>query len=246
MLKFSSKKAQKQLEDAVKKINKNLKVHIDAALSDLAHSAFASIQSKAQQELKRTRQDYLSGLKMEKIGENSYLITLEGDWPNALESGFSPYNLTDRLLQSNKTVGVGKRSGESWVQTSKEGNKYAHVPMQRHSSGTSDMAQAIKKMTAKNLQGFDQKLTQTFKDSSGNPLSGKVAVGRSDEANYDRLVKYQKVGQNNNVQNVYINYRTISEKGKPWQHPGWKGAHFFEQAEKDLMRNIDQIIKRSL
>lgn len=39
------------------------------------------------------------------------------------------------MLNSDKTVQTGSRSGEKWVQTNKEGKKYAAVPIENFEIG---------------------------------------------------------------------------------------------------------------
>lgn len=247
----SLKKMEKSLEDIAPQVENEL----NQAIRDVAHSAYANIIAKAQKELGSTRQDYLKGVQFMELENNTYLITLEGSWPQKLEDGFAPYNLTDVLLKSKKIVEVGRRSGMPWVQESKEGKKFAYVPLQRQpftkrEGKMGDMAEDIRKMTAQNSKGRKQKLTSIFKDSEGNPLEGKVAIGRSENPLVDGLVKYQKNYVNDKgkvtTQSVYINYRAVSEAGEAWQHPGFKGLHAFEDTEKMVVEQINQILRTLL
>lgn len=255
-IKESLAKLQKDLESLAPSIEKE----IGNAIKDASYAAYASIVSQAQNKLNSTRQEYLKGLSITDIGDNSYLIELDGDVANKLEDGYSGFDMTPGMLASQKMVEVGSRAGHPWVQKSvpqgkmKETHKYAHVPLQRqpHSKapGAADMAQAVREMSAVNGKGRTQKLTSVFKDADGNAIEGKVAIGKSDNSKYDGLVKYQKIYQNangkNTVQSIYINYRTVSEKGKPWMHPGYAGIKAFQEAEKELEKNLDAIVKSLL
>lgn len=247
----------KKLEKSLENIAPSVEDAINAAVKDLAYASYASIVAKAQAELTTTRQDYLNGLDFIDLGGNNFVITLDGDWANSLEEGFSSFDMTSKMLASSKMVEIGNRAGSSWVQTSqpkgkeKETHKFAHVPFERNptskAAGTSNMADAIREMTATNAAGMKQKLTSIFKDGSGNPMQGKVAVGKSENPMVDGLTKYQKTYINESgkstTQSVYINYRTVSENGKPWIHPGFKGLKAFEEAEKEIVKQIDNILR---
>lgn len=269
---FSVAEAMKKLQKELSGLAPSLEVEVNQAVKGLAHAAYASIVSKAQKELSSTRQDYLKGLEFIDLGDNNFLITLDGDKAVHLEDGYPSFNMTPGMLASNKTVSVGSRAGQPWVQTSKpkgkdgETHKFARVPLEQHphskSAKTSNMADAIKALTATNLNGMEQKLTKIFKYPDGSVAEGKVAViggpnskmssktahalGNSTDTKLQGLVKYQKVYKNKEgketVSSIYINYRTVSEKAKPWIHPGFKGLKAFEEAEKDIATQIDKIV----
>lgn len=249
--------------DALKKLGRELDVlapRVEAefqdAIKDLAYAAYASVVSEAQSKLDTTRQDYLKGLKFEELGDHTYLIMLEGNLPNKIEQGWGPFDMTPGLLGSQKHVSVGPRAGEAWVQHTKAtketpSHRFAHVPIQHNPNSAAaqknDLAESIKAMTARNARGRKQKLTSIFKGLDGAPLQGKVAVGTSDNPLTDQLVKYQQVSKAANgkdvVSSVYITYRTVSDAGKPWIHPGFDGVHAFDHLERDLDRQITEIIK---
>lgn len=227
---------------------------MNQAIKDTANAAYASIVAKAQQELHSTRQDYIKGLTFEELGNNTYLITLEGDFANALEKGYSGFDVREGMLKSEKVVGVGSRTGQKWVQTGKDGHKFAHVPFEHrpHSKApqAADLNQAIKKLTAKNKMGEDQKFTKIFKDASGRPMEGRVASVKKVDGfpQLDGIAKYQKIYKNETtgketVQSIYMTFRTVSENGDSWRHPGYQGLHAFDEAEKWVEEQIDNIIK---
>ncbi len=248
----------KQLEKSLEGLAPAVEAEINSAVKDVAYAAYATIMAKAQAELHSTRQDYIKGLEFIDLGDNNFVISLDGELANHLEDGYPSFNMVPKMLASSKIVEVGSRAGQSWVQSSspkgnKPSHKFAHVPFERKpfsAEGTSNMADAIKAMTATNSRGRKQKITSIFKDEGGTPLEGKVAIAKSDNPLLNGLVKYQKKYINDKgeetVQSVYINYRTISENGKPWMHPGWKGLKAFEEAEKEIVKQLDQIIKTLL
>ena len=250
--------------ESLERLNKTLEgiapaveVGINDAIRGVAEAAYASIVAKAQSQLQSTRQDYLSGLRFENLDDNSYMISLEGEWANKLEEGFGAYDLRTVLLKSTKTVEVGSRSGQPWVQTGKKGQKYAHVPFEHQpfakAGRAGDMAEAVQSLTGINVKGNLQALTKVFRDMDGKPLEGRVAVahlGSVKDPRLENLTKYQSVVTDKNgkqrVQSTYLTYRTISELGKPWIHPGYDGVQAFQDAEREIQAQIDKIINTML
>ena len=176
------------------------------------------------------------------------LVSLEGEWANKIEAGFSGFSMKDILLNSKKIVQVGKRSGSPWVQRSKQNNRFAHVPIDHKpfskEAKTSDLNAVLKKMTGYGRNGVNQRITKIFKDPHGNALEGKVAVGRSENPLLDQIVKYQKTYPDKKVtQSIYITYRTVSDLSKGWKHKGYQGLKAFEETEKWVATEIDNIIK---
>lgn len=232
-----------------------VEAELQEAVKMATYGAYAKIVAEAQEKLQSTRQDYLKGLSIETIGPNQYLINLQGNFSEALERGWEAFDMRQKMLKSTKTVEVGSRSGLPWVQTGKKGQKYAHVPFEHKpfskAPGASDMAALLRGIQTTNASGRKQKLTAIFTDPSGKALQGKVAkVGKGEVNSKDLegLVKYQKVTKNektgkDTVSSVYMTYRTVSENGKAWMHPGNPGLHAFEQAEKWLDTEIDNILR---
>lgn len=231
----------------------NLAPWIEAELQDavknLAHAAHTSMISEIQSRRMSpgNRQDYLKGLKFVDIGDDSYLIYLEGDWANKLEEGFEPYDMKDTLLKSTKIT----TSGEPWVKTNKKGKKYASVPFsfKPHSKdvGSGDLASDIKSLVAKNSKGKMQAITKTFKDIDGNAIQGRVAsIKNAENENLSGLTKYQHVSDSGKVSSMYMTFRVISEDSKGWQHPGFAGHKIFEDVEKYVDQEMENILTNLL
>lgn len=243
---------------ALYSLAESLEGEFNQSIADIAHGAHARIIAEAQEKLHSTRQDYLKGLSFEKIGKNEYLISLDGDFANALEKGWAPYDMRTSLLKSKKTVSVGSRAGLPWVQLSKKGKKFAHVPLEKkptNSGGATDLASAMRNIKIENAAGKKQRITQIFKDINGNPMEGKVAVARGLTADIgagfkdlEALTKYQRVYKNEQtgkerVESTYISYRTISENGSGWMNKGNDGLKAFEQTEQWIDKQIEAILK---
>lgn len=240
------------------RLSEEAEAQMKAAIGDLAHAAHAMVVAKAQAELHTTRQDYLKGLTFEKLDEDSYLISLDGDYQNKLEEGYPPFDMKPGMLASKKIVRVGRRSGLPWVQKSEEdGHRYAYVPLERKPFSKApkgrDMADAIKQLSAYNRQGRMQKITQLFKDPSGKALQGMVAVAKDTGIkDLEGLVKYQRTYKTQTgkekTESIYINYRVVSEAvgAEAWRHPGFPGVKAFEDAERFVETELDNILRHFL
>lgn len=229
------------------------------SVAEAVEAAFASIVAKVQAKLKSTREEYLKGLKIDKIGPFAWVIYLEGDFANSLESGKGSFDMKPGMLASTKTVEVGKRAGQPWVKKGKDGHRYASVPMDHNPNATgNDYAQhlggIIKNFKAPNsATGMQQKLTSVFKDRAGNPLEGQVAnVSGHGIKDLENLIKYQKVYTSQKgkkmTSSIYRTYRVVSDNSKDgsWIHPGFAAIRAFDEAQKMLETEIDSILKKVL
>ena len=248
-IKLNAIESIRSLKRSLEGLTPKLKKEFDKSVAELAKAAHAQIISHAQSKLKGSKEDYLKAVRFEQLSPTEFAISLEGDWANMLEEGFPAYDLSAKLLRSNSSVKSGPNSGDSWVKTSKEGNKYAKVPFQRSESMSAkgaSLGEALQQMTAQNSRGRKQRITELFTDPAGNALEGKVAVGTSDNPMFDRLVKYQERTTEGDLRSVYVNYRTVSSAGKKWVHPGYLGVHAFEEAEKQIEKELNKIISQFL
>lgn len=247
--KFRAEALGKSIENLAPQVEEE----INAAVKNLAHAAYTAMVAKIQsmQISDKSRKDYLKGLNFSDLGDDSYLIHLDGEWANKLEEGFGPYGMREMLLKSKKIVQVGSRAGQPWVRTAKAGHKYAAVPMEHRPSAnpTGDLGRDIKNLMAMGKNGKVQSIGTVFKDAEGKPLSGKVAtVSKADATtpNLAGLTKYQHVHKSGKVSSVYMTYRMISEKGKDWKHPGHKGYLLFKEAQDFVEKEMDNIIQTLL
>lgn len=247
-VKLTAEKLGKDLEQASEAAIEE----INRAVGDIAKAAHASMVAQIQSTRMSpdNRQDMLRGLQFEDLGDNTYVIFMEGDWANKLEGGFPSYDMKKTLLSSNKTVKVGSRAGEKWVRENKQGKKYAAVPFDiKKTSGkkTGDLSTDLKQMVAKNRQGQEQKLTKVFKDSLGNPIAGRVARSSHPEnPMLKNVTKFQHVSEKGRVSSIYMTWRMVSENSTGWNHPGFEGYHFFETAEREIEAELENIINTIL
>ncbi len=246
-LKLRAEALAKSIENLAPRVEEEL----NEAVKNLAYAAHSAMVNKIQTMSMdpKNRSDYLKALKIQDLGKDSYLISLDGDWANKLESGFGGYSLKDVLLKSTKIVKVGSRAGEPWVRKAKDGHKYAAVPLQHKSGspsgGSGDLATDIKKMIGEDQAGNQQRMTQIFKDVDGNPRSGKVATLAPNQQvakNLQGLTKYQYVHPTGRVSTLYMTFRIISENSTGWMHKGFEGYHLFKEAQDFVEKEMDRII----
>lgn len=249
MTDISFKIRAEQLGKTLENLAPQVEDEINQAVKNLAHAAYTAIAAKVQNSSMSdsSRADYLNGLKFSDLGEDAYLIHLDGEWANKLENGFGSYSIRDVLLKSKKTVGVGPRAGEPWVRTAKDGHKWAIVPFEHkpHANPSGDLGKDIKNLMAKGVNGQVQNIDKIFKNADGNAIHGKVAsVNASDTTNPNLagLTKFQHVHKSGKVSSIYMTFRGISETGKDWVHPGSPGRQYFEEARRFIEKEMDNII----
>jgi hypothetical protein len=246
-----------QLGLDLENLGEELEEQFQEDIKNLAQGAYAQIIASVQAKGGAKASDYLKGLTFDVIGENTYLISLEGSYPNKIEDGWQAYDMREAMLKSQKIVQIGTRTGQPWVQISKKGHKYAHVPMEKkpfsRAAGASDMAAAIRGIQVQNQAGDMQKITKIFTDTFGKPLQGKVAVAKNIKGldkNLNNLVKYQQILKDKSgkerVASAYLVYRTISENGKAWKGPAFEGIKAFIEAEKWLDTELENVLKAYL
>lgn len=240
-----------QLGKSLKNLAPQIQAELEQAVGNLATAAYAAMIAKVQGMSMdpKNRQSYLKSLHFKDLGDATWLIYLDGDWPNKLEEGYGPYSIRDQLLKSTKTVEVGSRAGLPWVRKNKKGGKYAAVPFEHKPFSGEKMAgnlgDDIKKIMVKNRSGSEQPITQIFNDENGKPIHGKVATAHGvGIANLEGLTKYQSVSDKGAVSSVYMTYRMVSENSSAsWQHPGFGGYQLFKEAEQYVNAELANIIK---
>lgn len=243
-----------ELGKSLKNMAPQVQAELEQAVANLANAAYAGMIAKVQSMSMdpKNRQAYLKSLKFEDLGDATWMIYLDGDWPNKLEEGFGSYNIKDVLLKSTKTVEVGARAGLPWVRKNKKGQKFAAVPFEHKPfSGekmAGNLADDIKRMMGRNQSGSLQPLTEIFNDANGKPIHGKISSHTTDNTpkNLEGLVKYQHVHDSGKVSSIYMTYRMVSENSSGWTHPGHKGYQLFKEAEQYVQTELRNILNTLL
>jgi hypothetical protein len=108
---------------------------VNDGLASLTQQAEAKAKDYASTRLHATRQQYESALNAVQLGPNKWAIVLNADAAQ-LEEGYASYDMKPGMLNSNAIVQSGKNAGKKWVRTSKDGYKYAIVPMDQSNTGS--------------------------------------------------------------------------------------------------------------
>lgn len=219
-------------------ISEAMNVNLENAINTLAYSAYDEAVRLAQSRLKQTRADYINNLKFKELGSNSYIIYLEGEWPNKVEDGFGPYDMkTDLLTGPN---------AQKWAARGRF--NYNVVPFgirpdaQAQPTNVTSLAEAAKQLIKD--RGLDKVITSA---NTGKPLEGMVAsIRNTGIKNLEGLTKIQKV-YNKTVQSHYMTFRAVkSTQVASWFHPGYKGAKIFPDVERYVMEEVDNILRTLL
>ena len=238
----------KDLEKTLESLGDQFEAEMEAFVSGVANGTYAHIVSNVQSRIGSNyqRQEYMKALDFQQDGPTSYTISL-GEAAESLEEGYPGYDMRSTLLNSSKVVAVGSRSGEPWVQHNQAGGRFAHVPFSHSPSkkSGSNLSSDINKLLVTNAQGIKQRITKTFRDEGGHPLSGKVAVAKNTGSKkLEGLVKGQHVYPSKAVGTSYTTFRTISDStGSGWKHPGFEGLGLFEEANKWLEEQLESGFK---
>jgi hypothetical protein len=190
-------------------------------------------QQEAQQRLQSTRTDYLLGLSFDSIKypyENNPFcgaVVLQGKVANALEKGWSPFDMKIGFSKSFKKITT---SGGGW---------YLTIPMRHSTPGAFMYGRAMPPdiyIEAKKLPNWGN-----IKVSGGQLTSW---TGYQHKNNiYDRLTKIQK-DYGKTKQSQYYTFRRVSNHSDPlsWWHPGFGGVNIAQGLESFS----ETIFKRTL
>jgi hypothetical protein len=235
---------------------------IETLLDNLAAAARAKWIGEAQGKLHGTAQDYIRGLQEVVSERGQRTITLLGWLPNALEQGMDSFDM-----------GPGLLSGKS-AHISADGSRYAHIPFRHGSAGS--LGQAGKPMgermgpqgsmsrarMAEGMMGAtDAKALGRMIYDAAKKLKGKQALPAGMTSAlapwhktdiYAGMQRVRKPYTNEatgktTMQSQYQTFRTISDNGTPWIHPGLEPRRFADAAAAHVERiasaAIMQLIK---
>jgi hypothetical protein len=202
---------------------------LSAAVSDLR----AKIGEKASRELKSSKSDFLSSIKVEVFSHHYAEVSLVGKLANQVESGTSAFDIKTGLLNSSK------------VKISKDGSKYIDVPFTQGTPAANPSnfssimpnpvygaAKKLKpKESLKNVPSpYDiPKSRAAIKDSNGllfPAYKHKVSI-------FDRIQRTQISGQKIGK---YVSFRRVSENSpdNAFIHKGIKAKNIFSTVEKSF------------
>jgi hypothetical protein len=107
---------------------------VNDGLAQLAQQGEAKAKDWAAIRLHSTRQQYESACNVVQLGPNKWAIVLNADAAH-LEEGYASFDMKKGMLDSKAVVKTGKNAGKPWVRISKDGFKYAIVPMDQSGTG---------------------------------------------------------------------------------------------------------------
>ncbi len=245
---------------ALGQIGPQLESHLKTAGEALTMATHGHILEEVQQKLHSSRQKYVDALSFSKVGDDTWVISL--DYPAMwIEEGIPPNTeMIDWLLGPGRS-GKGKN-----IKTAKDGSRYRSIPLQHNKGPTAstpkqnsltDMLKSAMKERKIPYGGIE-------KDSSGKPKVGllhsfdvkslkngkTVPLGRSGKSMLQGVRVYQKPVTdkqgNTSVKKAIMTFRTVSTKQKgtgAWVHPGFEAKHFLDEAyEWALKQWSDRIV----
>ena len=195
-------------------------------------------QTEAKEKLRSTAADYLMGLdassKVYPYQEDplSGAVILRGEMPNAVESGYSAFDIKVGFAKSERKH--QKKKGKGW---------FMHIPM-RHGTpgsfnyGTSMPTNIYKE--AKKLKQRDSLVVEGGQRVSWTGYQHKNNI-------YDGLTRILKQ-YSKATQAKYTTFRTVSDTSDPksWMHPGYKGVKIAESLERYAYETFKYNLERNL
>jgi len=254
-----------ELGKSIDQIGSDMERNLQMMVAGIASQTRGKIVREAGQKLQSTREDYIGGVQGPiQVGENVYVIMLEGEMANRVESGWGAFDMKPGLLNGSKS------------KSTKDGGRYVTVPF-RHSPSskepTSGKMLGVPKIRTKgglipnpnrisdtalkqHLQKIvkQYKLNSIIKDASGNPMTGKVASikGGNLHSYLQALTKYQALGASGKVSHsIFMTFRRLSTKSaarnpEGWVNPGYKGVHLFQNAENFINDKVREWISTNI
>ncbi len=219
----------KELENISAEVEATFKL----AVAGLAQSAYSEVIRLANQRLKSTKQDYVNAVTFESVGENIYVITLNGKAANATEDGYGSFDMKPGLLSGPNSKVTAKGTRFNTVPFSYQPNSNAPAGQK-----ILDLRSAVKALIK------DRGIDKIIKNPSGEPKQGIVArLSNTGIKNLEGLVKIQKQ-YGKTTQSTYMTFRRVSSNSdaSKWIHPGYQGARIFPDVERFIEQDLDRII----
>jgi len=181
---------------------------LNRGLQDLAQQGEAKAKDWAATRLHRTRQQYELALNAVQLGPNKWAIVLDASAAH-LEEGYASYDMKKGMLNSTSVVKEGSRRGQPWVRRSKDGYRYAVVPLDQsntgHGAGMTNPSSEIQ-ITNPVTQGPNGLTRQGGPKAQGQQTAGDL------KADMDHMIKRaNKVG----FKGAPSGTRLVPEKGGP-------------------------------
>lgn len=220
---------------------------IESTIRGITSRFYYLWQSQAQNNLGKTREEYVKSITMGERGPHIGYVALEGTLPTMIEKGAAPFDMKPGFSRSSK------------VRTSKGGGWYLTIPFRQatpeasaFSSGFSNIMPQQVYDVAKNLiprrTGSSFQSGQSLSDSNipsphNIPRSRKTIVTKSKvfeeyvhKSSIYSGMKRQAKQYNKRETGTYITFRRVGSKSDPnaFIHKGIEARNFLEKAFAQL------------
>lgn len=234
-----------------------------ALLNQITDNIFYNWSELAKKGLNSTRKQYLQGLNIQNISPTKKSIQLTGEFPNAIESGMSAFDMKNGFLASPKA-----KNGKL--------GKYITIPFRFAVSGSIGESEVFAAVMPKKISDIAKTLTPTT-STVGNVTRGdrikfdqipqqyQTPNSRASIVNekgvttypqythkgsiYEGITKNQKTYENA-TQNSYVSFRRVSQKSDPMAfiHKGIEAKDFANKAfdKTDIGHIVDSTINEFL
>lgn len=220
-------------------------------------------------------QRYRDALSFQMVSKNIAELRLDAD-AAFLENGYPSFDMVPGMVNSTAIVKVGKRAGQPWVRMSKQGYRYAVVPLPQStkravpgSPGHSAPVQIGQptETTRGALAQDMERLLKAFGVAAKREPNWRMKAGPGDLQTLitesGRMVEREvpnvnpllsgltkttaQVGKKNVAQ--YNTFRVVTEnpnRKARWRHSGFAGVHIFKDLETWLRQELEKIVRETL
>ncbi|NCU26265.1 hypothetical protein EOM86_06025 [Candidatus Nomurabacteria bacterium] len=208
---------------------------LDHVAFSLADAHVRGIKADAKSKLNQTRQAYLDGLSLKRIGSGKYVVELTGFMPNAIEFGIPSFDMKDGFKKSKK------------AHEKKDGGWYLTIPF-RHANPSALASSTV----------FSGVMPRDIYQAVSKIPKGK-GLGKTDLPPAHRTVQESMTGYTHkapiyqglmasvvNNHTTYTTFRRVSDKsdGDSWFHSGLPAYSIAQGALSKI--NIGMETKRAV
>ncbi len=252
----SAKDIEKYIDEEINKTTES----INNAVEQLANFANSKLHELADNELRSTKDLYKSAIKLNKVTDGVYELSLDLKTAGFIEEGLSARNMIQDLLgNSPKTVKNGPHKGQ----------KYRIIPMtqgesSRPSGSTPNSSEILNKLNSA-IKRSNVNMNMTSLDSNLKPVSGRIkrisphdlsVTGspkpmRKDGSTHAKTKALSGVeifqGQNKQTgkfERSAVVYRIVGEWQQGtglWDHPGIQAKKLMDKVFDIVGREADNI-----
>ena len=195
-------------------------LRLQAAVAEAAEYVAAEWKSAAADAFEYPSGNYVDSIVVSQLGPTSYEVICSAPYASALDTGFSEFDMKSKI-----------RTGKHGF--TKSGSAYRIVPFRHGTPGTVTMPPMPKVVF--NAVKNNEEIPLEF---AGSVFSGLVrttelgGVGRVFTQQSGRTARHTQ----------YFTFRTLSESGEGWVHPGVKAFDLVEQTRQ----KVEPVIRENI